>query len=61
VTAVVRAAQAVRWYVRELLGDSAYERYVTRHAREHPGAPPLTEREFWRSRDAGRATGPGCC
>lgn len=60
-TAVARAARAVRWYVRELLGDSAYERYRDRHAREHPGAPPLTEREFWRARSDGRATGPGCC
>lgn len=56
-----RALAAVRWYVRELLGDSAYERYRTRHAREHPEHRPLTEREFWRDRTDGRATGPGCC
>jgi uncharacterized short protein YbdD (DUF466 family) len=61
VTAVVRAARAVRWYVRELMGDSAYERYRARHAREHPGATPLGEREFWRARSAGAHTGPGCC
>lgn len=56
-----RALAAVRWYVRELLGDSAYERYLTRHTREHPAHRPLTEREFWRERTAGGTTGPGCC
>lgn len=56
-----RAVRAVRWYVRELMGDSAYERYRDRHQREHPGHPPVTEREFWRARDADRTTGPGCC
>jgi uncharacterized short protein YbdD (DUF466 family) len=61
VTAVVRAARAVRWYVRELMGDSAYERYRARHAREHPGAAPLGEREFWRRRTEGTGTGRGCC
>lgn len=56
-----RGLRAVRWYVRELLGDSAYDRYVTRHAREHPGHPPVPEREFWRERSRGQGTGPGCC
>lgn len=60
-TAVVRAVRAVRWYVRELMGDSAYERYRARHAREHPDVAPLGEREFWRARGAGATTGPGCC
>jgi uncharacterized short protein YbdD (DUF466 family) len=61
VSALVRALRSVRWYVRELLGDAAYERYLARHAREHPGADPVTEREFWRARADARTTGPGCC
>lgn len=59
--AVRRGARAVRWYVRELLGESAYERYRDRHAREHPDHPPLSERDFWRARADARTTGPGCC
>lgn len=61
VTRAARAVRAVRWYVRELLGAGAYERYRARHRAEHPGVPPLSEREFWRRRQSGRATGRGCC
>ena len=62
-TPVVRAALAVRWYVREFMGDSRYERYV-RHLRlTHPGADVPTERQFWRQRHAREDANPSsrCC
>jgi uncharacterized short protein YbdD (DUF466 family) len=34
--------------VRRLSGDDAYERYLAHHARAHPGAKPLTRKEFFK-------------
>ncbi len=58
-----RAARAVRWYVRELLGESAYDRYCERHRRDHPDHEPMPAREFWRDRADVQAAAPhgGCC
>ena len=56
-------ARSVLWYLKGLLGEDAYEKYVAHHAALHPagadvagadgadgGAPHalMTEREFWR-------------
>ncbi|MDO4887840.1 MAG: YbdD/YjiX family protein [Actinomycetaceae bacterium] len=53
----------VRRLWREFTGESAYERYVERHRREHPDHEPMTERQFWRLRadfdEANVST--GCC
>lgn len=48
---------------RDFMGDSAYERYVERHKREHPDHAPLSEREFWRARRTFDETNhsTGCC
>ncbi|MFF8955541.1 YbdD/YjiX family protein [Streptomyces sp. NPDC014894] len=46
--ALGRGLRAVHWYLRELTGESAYDRYCERHRREHPGAEPPTPREFQR-------------
>ena len=48
---------------RDFTGESAYEKYVERHRREHPGHAPMTEREFWRARARLREDNPptGCC
>jgi uncharacterized short protein YbdD (DUF466 family) len=59
VTALARVARSVRWYVRELLGDAAYDHYLARHAREHPGHTPLSHRDFYRTRRP--PTAGGCC
>jgi uncharacterized short protein YbdD (DUF466 family) len=59
-----RCAKAVRWYVRELMGDSAYERYLARFRLGQAcsdGAEPLTEREFWRRRSDAQETEARCC
>jgi uncharacterized short protein YbdD (DUF466 family) len=63
VTTLVRAWRGLRWYLRELTGETQYDRYLERHAREHPDAPPLSRREFERCRIAERDARPGsrCC
>jgi uncharacterized short protein YbdD (DUF466 family) len=60
---VGRGARAIRWYVTSLMGDRAYEIYVAHLAREHPGASPLAEREFWVQRYREQESTPGarCC
>lgn len=57
-----RAWRAVGWYVRELLGETTYDRYLERMRRDHPGTAPLTPREFWRERSrAAESTAPARC
>jgi len=49
-TMAVRSWRAVRWYLREITGESAYDRYVE-HARGlHPDRPVASRREFERHR-----------
>ncbi|WP_320780288.1 YbdD/YjiX family protein [Streptomyces sp. CRN 30] len=62
---LVRAAEGVRWYVRELTGESAYDRYVA-HVRTHdPDATVPSRREFERARTDRQDTDPRqgfrCC
>ncbi len=57
----VLANGRVLW--RDFTGESAYERYVERHRREHPDHEPMTERQFWRARadfDESNVSS-GCC
>jgi len=59
--ALRRAAAGVRWYVRELTGEAAYDRYVAAHAdADHPR---LTRAQWWRARDDARehAAHERCC
>ena len=60
---LVRAARAVRWYLRGITGADAYERYLEHHARTHCELPPMTEREFWRDRTDAMERNPTsrCC
>jgi len=46
--------RGVRWYVRELTGEAAYDRYAAAHARSHPDHAPLTRAQWWRARDQAR-------
>ncbi|MFF0080471.1 YbdD/YjiX family protein [Streptomyces canus] len=45
-----RVFRAVRWYVRELTDESAYDRYVAHVRKDHPQAPVPTRRAFERMR-----------
>jgi len=49
-SALVRAARSVRWYVRELTDESAYDRYVAHVRKDHPDAEVPSRREFERMR-----------
>ena len=42
--AVRERLAAFRALWRDFTGESAYEKYVERHRREHPGHAPMTER-----------------
>jgi uncharacterized short protein YbdD (DUF466 family) len=57
------AAAAVRWYLREVTGESAYDRYVEHRRRAHPDEPVLSRREFERLRQDAREARPRarCC
>ncbi|QPL05455.1 MULTISPECIES: YbdD/YjiX family protein [Actinomyces] len=35
---------------RDFTGESAYDRYVERHRREHPECEPMTQRQWWRAK-----------
>jgi uncharacterized short protein YbdD (DUF466 family) len=61
--AVHRGARWLRWYLREVTGESAYDRYV-KHARAgHPDRPVLSRRQFERQRMDDRDARPQarCC
>ncbi|MFF4526207.1 YbdD/YjiX family protein [Streptomyces bluensis] len=61
----VEAARSVRWYVRELTGESAYGRYVAHLRAGHPDAPVPSRREFERMRTDRQESDPRqgfrCC
>ncbi|HEX2808931.1 MAG TPA: YbdD/YjiX family protein [Kineosporiaceae bacterium] len=58
-----RTLDGVRWYLREVAGESSYERYVEHESREHPGRPVLSRRKFERQRqdDRDRTPQQRCC
>lgn len=58
----MRVLGFLRWYVRELTGGGAYDRYLAAH-RSQPHAQPLSRREFERRRSDLLDASPGirCC
>ncbi|MFC8346668.1 YbdD/YjiX family protein [Streptomyces sp. NPDC057280] len=64
-SALRRGLENVRWYVRELTDESAYDRYVAHVRRDHPQADVPTRREFERMRtdrqEADPRQGFRCC
>ncbi len=60
---VRQAFSGVRWYLRELTGESAYDRYLAHRRAEHPGEPVMSRREFERARQDDREARPQarCC
>ena len=57
------AARGVMGYLREVSGETAYERYVEHRRRAHPGDPVMSRRDFERWRMDERDANPGarCC
>jgi uncharacterized short protein YbdD (DUF466 family) len=61
---VVEVARSIRWYVRGVMGEDAYEKYLAHVAGEHgDGAAVMTEQEFWRDRTDRQDANPQgrCC
>jgi uncharacterized short protein YbdD (DUF466 family) len=60
--AVRRSARWLRWYLKEVSGESAYDRYLAHARAEHPDAM-LSRREFERRRMDQRDERPEsrCC
>jgi uncharacterized short protein YbdD (DUF466 family) len=58
-----RLFAGVRWYLREVAGETKYDRYVEHMRRDHAGQPVLTRREFERARQDDRDARPQarCC
>ena len=56
---VRRVIEAARWYLRELTGEGAYDRYLE----QHPQHAPLSRRDFERRRTDRHDGNPGarCC
>lgn len=64
VEGVRNGCRSIAWYIRDLMGDNAYQVYLEHHRTKHgPKHPPLTEREFWRQRmdEQDRNPGARCC
>lgn len=60
---VTTTLRGILWWIRSVMGDLDYARYVEHTRRNHSDAPLLSEREFWRRRHAAADNNPGarCC
>ena len=58
-----RALKFVWWYVREVSGETAYDRYVQHTRGNHAGEPVMSRRDFERRRQDAREnqTQARCC
>jgi uncharacterized short protein YbdD (DUF466 family) len=55
--------RGLKWYLREVSGESAYDRYVAHMRAEHPDALVMSRRDFERARQDHREANPRarCC
>ena len=60
---VAQAFEGVRWYLREVAGETAYDRYVEHCRRAHPDSPVMSRRDFerWRQDDRDKNPRARCC
>ena len=60
---VKQVVAGVRWYLREVSGESGYDRYVEHMRREHADQPVMSRRDYERRRQDIRAENPRarCC
>jgi uncharacterized short protein YbdD (DUF466 family) len=58
-----RVLGSVHWYLREVSGETAYDRYRVHRERRHPGEPVMPRAEFerWRQDDRDRNPRARCC
>jgi uncharacterized short protein YbdD (DUF466 family) len=57
------AARGALGYLREVSGETAYDRYVAHRRRDHPEEPVMSRRDFerWRMRERDEKPGARCC
>ena len=57
------AFAGVRWYLREVSGESAYDRYVSHMRHDHPDQAVMSRRDYERRRMDQRDENPRarCC
>ncbi len=60
---VREAFAGVRWYLREVSGETAYDRYVEHRRRDHPDEAVMSRRDFerWRQDDRDKNPRARCC
>jgi uncharacterized short protein YbdD (DUF466 family) len=60
---VREALSGVRWYLREVSGETAYDRYVAHLRETHPGEAVMSRRDFerWRQDDRNDNPRARCC
>ncbi|MDR0989963.1 MAG: YbdD/YjiX family protein [Propionibacteriaceae bacterium] len=58
-----RTGQVISWYVKAVLGESDYDRYVAHLRAHHPDQPVPTVKQYWRERYAAEDRQPTsrCC
>ena len=58
-----RLVRGVHWYLREVSGESAYDRYLEHMRRDHPDGLAMSRRDFERARQDHREANPRarCC
>lgn len=61
--AAARLLSGVRWYLREISGSAAYDRFCRRHLHQHPDTPVPSRRAYERLRARQREERPQsrCC
>ena len=69
-TAARKGLRDFAWFIRGVMGEDAYEKYLDHYYETHDafapgmvGNPPMTAREFWRDRDDRQDHNPQgrCC
>ena len=56
---VLQPIRSAWWYLKEVSGENAYDRYLVVHAATHPERPPMNRGEFYRQRQDEKYSDPG--
>jgi uncharacterized short protein YbdD (DUF466 family) len=59
----MRVLRAVVWWVKGVVGEDAFDRYLEHHRRSGHTHEPMTAREYWRARTDHQESNPhsSCC
>jgi uncharacterized short protein YbdD (DUF466 family) len=59
----MKVLASLRWWIKGVVGEDAYARYLDFHRRSGHAHAPMTEREFWRARMDHQEANPesSCC